>query len=115
LPARRLIVVYAALLALLDASVLLPGDPQSTAWGSAGAVAVQTLLVWGLWRGSALAWVLALAMALLTVLALFLMAVNAESGVIFLFVFLLTQAIVLCTRPIRASVWSRGGKPLASG
>jgi hypothetical protein len=114
-PARRLIVAYAVLLALLDLSVLLPGNPHSTAWGFVGAVVVQALIVWRLWRRSPLAWFFGLALAVLTVVALFLMAADAETGVILLYVFSLTQAGILCTRPITAFVWSRPGTPLASG
>ena len=50
-PVRRFIVAYVILLALFDLSVLLPGNPYSSVWGFVGAVGIQTLIVWGLWRG----------------------------------------------------------------
>jgi hypothetical protein len=112
--ARRLILVYTALLALLDLSVLLPGNPRSTVLGFVGAVVVQTLVVWRLWHHSPFAWLFALGSAVLTVVALFLMAADAEVGVILLYVFSIAQAALLCTRPIRAFVWSRPEAPLAS-
>jgi hypothetical protein len=114
LPARRLILAFAALLALLDLSVLLPGNPHSTAWGFVGTVVVQTLVVWRLWHGSPLAWLFAVASAVLTVIALFLMAAEAEVGINLLYVFSIAQAAILCARPITAFVWSRPETPLAS-
>jgi hypothetical protein len=112
-PARRLILFYAALLALLDLSVLLPGNPHSTFWGFIGGVVVQMLLVWRLWHGS-LAWFLAFALAVLTVVSIVLTAAEAETGVILLLVFSLGQAVILCTPPITAFVWGRPKTPLVS-
>jgi hypothetical protein len=114
-PARRLIFGYAALLALLDMFVLLPGNPHSTVWGFVGGVVVQALIVWRLWHRSPLAWLFELALAVLTVVAFLLMAADAEIGVILLHAFSLAQAGVLCTPPITAFVWSRPGAPLPSG
>ena len=57
---RRLIVAYAALLALFDLSVLLPGNPVSNTGESIVAVGVQALVVWRLWEGSSLSWLLAM-------------------------------------------------------
>jgi hypothetical protein len=55
--ARRLIVAYSALLALMDLAVLLPGRLDYTSgWGFIGSVAIQALIVWRLWHGSTLAW-----------------------------------------------------------
>jgi hypothetical protein len=63
--ARRLIVAYAALLALLDLSVLLPGNPYSSGWGFICSMAIQALIVWRLCRGSVVAWSVALVIAAL--------------------------------------------------
>ncbi len=66
-PARRLIVAYAAATALLNLSVVLPDNPYSfsTTKGAIAAVVIQALIVWGLWRGSVVAWVVATALAVL--------------------------------------------------
>jgi hypothetical protein len=93
---------------------LLPGNPHSTVWGFVGAVVIQTLVVWRLWHGSPLAWLFALASAVLTVAALFLMAPPTEVSVILLAVFSMAQAGILATRPITAFVWSRPETSVAS-
>lgn len=108
-PARRLVVAYAALTGLLDLAVLLPGNPHySSAWGLIGAVGIQTLIVWRLWHGSPLAWLVALAFAAFTVVTLPLMDPGLEVGVVLFFVLSTAQAVVLCARPVRASVWREG-------
>jgi hypothetical protein len=68
-PARRLIVALAALTALFDLAVLLPGNPYSSRDEFVGAMVIQALVLWGLWRGSAVAWVVAMAFAVLTFLS----------------------------------------------
>ena len=101
--ARRLIVAYAALWALLDLSGFLPGNLHwSTGWGFIGSVAIQALIVWGLWHGSSLAWFFGMIFATLTPVSLVLMAAPLE---ILVFVAPIAQAAILFTRPI---------KPLAS-
>jgi hypothetical protein len=108
-PARRSVVAYAALTGLLDLAVLLPGNPHySSAWGLIGAVAIQTLIVWRLWHGSPLAWLVALAFAAFTVVTVPLMDPGLEVGVVLFFVLSTAQAVVLCARPLRASVWREG-------
>jgi hypothetical protein len=115
LPARRLILAYAALAALLDLSVLLPGNPYySSAWGAVGTMVIQALVVWRLWHGSPLAWFFGVAAAVLSVLAVFLMVPGVEVGVILLCVFSISQAAVLCMRPLTAFVWSDPKKPVPS-
>jgi hypothetical protein len=105
-PARRLIVAYAALTGLLDLVAVLPGNPDfSSGWGLAGAVVIETLIVWGLLRGSPLAWLVALASAALTVVTIPLMGPELEVGVVAFFVLSTAQVAILCTRPVRASVW----------
>ena len=98
--ARRLIVAYAALFALLDLFALLPGSPLDSR-GIIGAVAIQALVVGGLWHGSWLAWLAAMAFA------------GArppddpgpesplEADVILVFVVSIAQVAILCIRPIR--------------
>jgi hypothetical protein len=73
-----------------------------------GAVAIQTLIVWRLWHGSPLAWLVALVLAALTVVTLPLMDPGFEVGVVLFFVLSTAQAVILCARPLRASVWREG-------
>jgi hypothetical protein len=108
-PARRLIVALAALTTLFDLAVLLPGNPYSSRDEFVGAVAIQALVLWGLWRGSAVAWVVATAFAVLTFLTIPLMQPEGDVGVFVTFVLLAVQAAILCTREVRAFV-DRGGR-----
>jgi hypothetical protein len=113
-PARRLIVTYAALLALLDLSVLLPGNPYSSVWGFIGAVGVQTLIVWRLWHGSSISWLFAMAFAAGNVLTISLMQPPVEVGVILMFVLSIAQAAILCLylrARSRALSWPGGTPP----
>jgi hypothetical protein len=96
--ARRLIVGLAALTALFDLAVLLPGNPYySSRDGFVAAVAIQALVLWGLWRGSVVAWVVALAFAVLTFVSLVLMQATLEVGVFLILVVSVAQAAILCT------------------
>jgi hypothetical protein len=108
-PARRLIVALAALAALFDLAVLLPGNPYSSRDEFVAAVVIQALVIWGLWRGSAVAWVVATAFAVLTFLTIPLMQLPPDVGVFFIFVLSVVQAAILCTREVRAFV-DRGGR-----
>jgi hypothetical protein len=103
--ARWLIVAYAALLALFDLSVLLPGNPYSSRGEFVAAVAVQTLIVWRLWHRSSLAWLVAMAFAAGDVVTTLLMQPGLEVGVILTFVLSFAQAAILAilwTRPTKA-------------
>ena len=102
--ARRLIVAYAASLALFDLSVLLPGNPVSTVEEFIVAVAVQALAVWRLSRGSSLAWLAAMLFAAGYVVTLIFMQPALELGVVLTFVLAIAQAAILMTRPIKALV-----------
>ncbi|MGB2876361.1 MAG: hypothetical protein WBB76_12940 [Gaiellaceae bacterium] len=114
-PARRLVVLYATLSALLDLAVLLPGNPHySSLWGLVGAVLFQALVVWRLWRASPLAWMIGLLSAVLTLGSLYLMAGPPEVGTILLTSFSLAQVGVLAAPPIAKSVWLRDHRPLSS-
>jgi hypothetical protein len=107
--ARRLILTLAVVTALFDLAVLLPGNPYSSRDGFIGAVLVQALVLWGLWRGSVVAWVVATAFAVLTALTIPLMQPPPDAGV-FILIFSVVQAVILCTREVRAFV-DRGGEP----
>ena len=107
--ARRLIVGLAALTALFDLAVLLPGNPYySSRDGFVAAVAIQALVLWGLWRGSVVAWVVALAFSVLTFVSLVLMQATLEVGVFLVLVVSVAQAAILCTREVRAYVDTGG-------
>jgi hypothetical protein len=111
--AHRLIFAYAALVVLLNLSVLLPGNPDyASFWGFVGSVTVQGLVVWGLWRQSSLAWGFALLLALLTPLSIYLMAAPWEIGVILVVIVSLLQAVVLAV-PLLAT-FDSSSKPAAS-
>lgn len=105
-PARRLIVGYAAVTALVDLSAFLPGGLDfSSFWGFVGAVVIQMLIVWRLWYGSSAAWLIAIAFAALTLVTLALMGPEAEIGIVLLFVVSGAQVVILWMRPVRALVW----------
>jgi hypothetical protein len=108
-PARRLIVALAALTALFDLAVLLPGNPYSSRDEFVAAVVIQALVICGLWRGSAVAWVVATAFAVLTFLTIPLMQPPPDVGVFLIFVLSVVQTAILCTREVRAFV-DRGGR-----
>jgi hypothetical protein len=111
--ARRLILIYAALVVLLNLSVLLPGNPDYTSfWGLVGSVIIQGLVVWGLWRQWPLALVFGLFMAVLTLPVTFLSAAPWEVGTVLLVTFSLLQVVVLAMPPLATFVAS--GKPAAS-
>jgi hypothetical protein len=104
---RRQIFVYAALVVLLNLSVLLPGNPDYTSvWGFVGSVTIQGLVVWGLWRRWPLAWGFGLLMALLTPLFSYLSAAPPEVGIILVAIVSLLQLVVLATPPLTTFVFS---------
>jgi hypothetical protein len=106
--ARRLIVAYAAVAALLHLSVLLPGNPHTSFWGFVAAAGVQTLIVWRLWHASATAWLVAMLFAVGTAATPILMQPPMEVGVILMFVLSLAQAAILGTY---AASLGRVGRP----
>ena len=106
--ARRLIVALAGVTALFDLAVLLPGNPYSSRNEFVGAVVIQALVLWGLWRGSAVAWVVATAFAVLTFLSWVLMQPPLEIGVFLILFASIVQAAILCTREVRTHVDTGG-------
>jgi hypothetical protein len=107
--ASRFIVAYAAVTALFDLAVLLPGNPYSSRAGFVGAVLIQALVVWGLWRGSAVAWYVAMFFALGMIVTIPLMDPPPDVGVFLILVLSVMQAAILWTRDVRAFV-DRGGR-----
>jgi Na+/melibiose symporter-like transporter len=102
----RAIVVYAMLWALLDLVALLPGNPTfSSNWGLVGSLLIQSLVVWRLANGSALAWLFGLLMALGAVVFIPLTGPPFDATEIAFAVVCLAQAGVLLAPPVRCSVW----------
>ena len=92
---RRFVVAFTILVALLDLSVLLPGNPYTSVGGFLGVVGIQGLIVWRLWHGSSLAWLVAMLFAAGSVVTLVLMQPPLEAGVILMFVLSLAQVLIL--------------------
>jgi hypothetical protein len=107
-PARRLIAALAVLTALFDLAVLLPGNPYSSQDGFVATVVIQALVLWRLWHGSVVAWVVATAFAMLTFGSWVLMQPPPDVGVLLIVVVSAVQAAILCTREVREFVDSRG-------
>jgi hypothetical protein len=106
-PPRRLIVGYAVLVLLLYFAVLLPGSLTSTLWGTVGGLLIEALIVWRLWYGSPVAWVIALGFAVLPILAVSLSGLSIDPATVWFLAVTLAQAAVLGTRPVFVFVWSR--------
>jgi hypothetical protein len=104
LSARRLVVAYAAILALFDLAVMLPGNPISGVEEFIVAVAVQALIVWRLWHGSSFAWLFAMFFALGYVVTLILIQPSLEVGVVLTYILAVAQAAILWSRPVKALV-----------
>jgi hypothetical protein len=106
--ARRLIVALAALTALFDLAVLLPGNPYSSRDEFVGAVAIQALVLWGLWRGSALAWWVAALFAVGQIVSITMMEPDPEVGVVSVLVLSVVMTAILLTREVRWFVETGG-------
>jgi len=114
-PARRLILIYVALSVLLYLFALLPGNPEySSVWSFVGWVVFEALVVWRLWHGSLLAWLISFGAAVLTVIGLVLMAAPVEFGTIFILVVAIVQGITLASPSLLSFVWSAGETPAGS-
>jgi hypothetical protein len=92
---RRFVLAYAILMALFNLSVLLPGNPVSSNGEFIVAVGVQALVVWRLWHGSSLSWLLAMFFAAGYVVTIVLMQPTLEVGVILTFVLSVAQVLIL--------------------
>jgi hypothetical protein len=112
---RRLVIIYAGLTALLDLVVLLPGNPDfSSGWGFVGAVAIQTLIVWRVWHGSAVAWVIAFLTAAMIPVAVLLIGGPVGYGIVVLTAVSLVQAATLVAPPMVRRVWPIRETPASS-
>jgi hypothetical protein len=108
-PARRLIVALAGVTALFNLAVSLPGNPYvSSRKEFVVAVAIQALVLWGLWRGSAVAWWVATLFAVGQIVAIALMGPDPEVGVFSVLVLSVVMAAILFTREVRTFVETGG-------
>jgi hypothetical protein len=114
LPARRLIVVYAMVVALGVVSVLLPGGPSYQSGGFVFDAVISTLIVWRLWHASQVAWFFGLFFALIAMGLGFVMGVPADLGSLLMTLFSFAQIVILFTPPVLRFVWSRSARPVAS-
>jgi hypothetical protein len=106
--ARRLIVALAALTALFDLAVLLPGNPYSSHDEFVGAVAIQALILWGLWRGSAVAWWVATLFAVGQIVSITMTEPDPEVGVVSVLVLSVVMTAILLTGEVRWFVETGG-------
>lgn len=108
-PARKLILGYAAMWALVYFYVLIPGD--SVQGGSVRSalfwIALQALVVWRLWLGSPGAWLLALCLNLLGIASVVLIGSGPELALVLVVATTVTQLVILVSGPVRAHVWAR--------
>ena len=108
-PARRLIVVLAVVTALFDLAVLLPGNPYSSRDEFVGAVAIQALVLLGLWRGSAVAWWVAALFAVGQIVSItMMMEPDLGVGVVSVLVLSAVMTAILLTREVRWFVETSG-------
>ena len=92
---RWFVLAYATLVTLFNLSVLLPGNPVSSKGEFIVAVGVQALVVWRLWHGSSLSWLLAVLFAAGYVVSTVGMQPTLEAGVILTFVLAVAQVLIL--------------------
>jgi hypothetical protein len=115
-PARRLILAYAAITALWYLYAFLPGGVEYPTNGQAIFwLVLDALIVWRLWLGSAGAWLVALGLALLSLLLVIFFAPGFELSPLLLLAGSLAQLAILTSHPVRAYVWSRRKPRVAAG
>lgn len=109
-PAHRLIVALGVATVLFDLVVLLPGNPYFDGGGKQflALVLIQALVVWGLWRGSAAAWWVAVIFSTGQIVSWVLMSALDEPGIVAVFVLSLAMAAILFTREVRS--FKTGGR-----
>lgn len=115
-PARRLILIYAGLTALLSVYVIFapdlsPSSNASTAFG----IVLNALLLWRLWHGSAGAWLFLLVIDLLSLAAIVLMSLGLGTTSVLLIAFGAAHVTILVSNPVRAHVWTHQGPRVATG
>jgi hypothetical protein len=113
-PARSLILVCGASIALFDLVALLPGNPDVTSTGGLlVAVAVQALILWRLLHHSAIAWAVAVLASGLYAVSFVLVGGPYETTFVISCVLALMQLGFLFAPPVLAYVFRRD-RPLAS-
>jgi hypothetical protein len=108
-PAHRLITGLAVVTALFDLVVLLPGNPY---WGGGkefvAVVLIQALVLWGLWRGSAVAWWVAVIFSTGQIVSWILMSALDEPGVVGVLALSVVMTAILFTREVRGFIKTHG-------
>lgn len=106
-PARRLILLYAALSGFLPLYAWVAADVSFPRGGSvlfwAG---LNALLVWKLWHGSAGAWLICLVIDLLGLTAIVLMSFGFGLTPVLFIAFGSARVTILLSNSVRAHVWS---------
>lgn len=112
-PARALIVTALVMMPLFDLVALLPGNPD-VSWpgGLLASLVLQALVAWRLlWHSSLLAWVLAVIVPLLYVLAALLGGFLTDTTVVLSCAIALLQFALLWTRPVLGYVFREQPAP----
>ena len=111
-PARRLILLYALLMASTFPYVALADDLSMDANGALVGIVIWTLIIWGLWKGSAFAWGIAAFLDALMILGLILMGATGITPYV-LFTLALGHLAILFSPSVRAHVRAGGDTRLA--
>jgi hypothetical protein len=111
--ARRLIVLYAMILAFDAVSIALPGGPgYAPDSGFTFSAIIYALIVWRLWHGSQIAWWIGFVFAAVLDLPLaFLIGVPTDLGSVLMTLCACAELMVLVTLQF---AWSRGRRSAAS-
>lgn len=102
-PAKRLILLYGLLAALTYVYV-----PFSSDLGFPGlrqamfSVAIYGAIVWGLWRGSGIAWIFAAILDVLGLISLWVMGMDFGLTMAVLLVVIVGQLVIIFTPTVRA-------------
>jgi hypothetical protein len=102
-PAKRLILLYGLLAAVTYPYAAVAGeldypDVQRTVFS----LVVYGLILWGLWRGSGIAWGFAAVLDVLGLISLWLVALGFGLTLIVLLVVTVAQLVILFTPSVRA-------------
>lgn len=109
-PARRLILLYGAIVALNHVFYALPGGPYYPENSQFFWLVVDALLVWRMYRGSSFAWAISLLLSLLGIVLFVLLL--GDLATFFLLIEVVALLAILLSRPVRDHVARRGATML---